>query len=51
MVTSNAKGDSEVDEIRNALLSASDLYGKHPDLFQMFGSFNGKKDLLFKVNI
>ncbi|XP_066256640.1 transferrin isoform X1 [Euwallacea similis] len=48
VVTSNEKPDSLVDEIRNALISASTQFTERPDLFKLFGSFNGKKDLLFK---
>ncbi|KAL1488017.1 hypothetical protein ABEB36_015392 [Hypothenemus hampei] len=48
VVTSNDKSDSVVDEIRNALLSASEQFTERSDLFKLFGSFNGKKDLLFK---
>jgi melanoma-associated antigen p97 len=48
VVTSHSKSDGEVDEIRNLLISASTQYTKRPDLFKLFGSFNGKKDLLFK---
>lgn len=50
VVTGNSKSDADIDEIRNALLSASNLFSKRPDWFRMFGGFNGKKDLLFKVN-
>ncbi|RZC39825.1 transferrin, partial [Asbolus verrucosus] len=48
VVTSHSKSEGEVDEIRNALISASTQYSKRPDLFKLFGSFDGKKDLLFK---
>lgn len=36
-----------MDEIRNALLSASGLYSKRPDWFRMFGPYNGQNDVLF----
>ncbi|KAB0802851.1 hypothetical protein PPYR_05037 [Photinus pyralis] len=48
VVTSNSKTEGEVDEIRNALLQASKLFGESPYIFKMFGTFNGKHDLLFK---
>lgn len=48
IVTSNSKSDNNIDEIRHALLDTANLYGKHPDYFKLFGSFEGKKDLLFK---
>ncbi|KAJ3640628.1 hypothetical protein Zmor_027180 [Zophobas morio] len=48
VVTSRSKSDSEVDEIRNLLVSTSSEYTSRPDLFKLFGSFKGKKDLLFK---
>lgn len=48
MVTGNSKTQADIDEIRNALISASTLYTSRPDLFKLFGSFHGKKDLIFK---
>ena len=48
MVTSHSKNEGEVDEIRNLLVSTSSLYTSRPELFKLFGSFKGKKDLLFK---
>ncbi|XP_018576299.1 transferrin [Anoplophora glabripennis] len=48
VVTGNLKTESDIDEIRNALISASKQYTDRPDYFKLFGSFNGKKDLLFK---
>ena len=49
VVTSNGKSDLAVNEIRHAVIAAGDLYGKHPELFRLFGDFDGTKDLLFKV--
>jgi hypothetical protein len=49
VVTSNAKSELALNEIRDAVLAAGDLYGKHPELFRLFGDFDGTKDLLFKV--
>lgn len=49
-MTSNAKGENEVDEIRNALLSASALYSKRPDWFRMFGPYLDQNDVLFSVS-
>jgi len=49
VVTSNTKSDLALNEIRHAVLAAGDLYGKHPELFRLFGDFDGTKDLLFKV--
>ncbi|KAJ8942969.1 hypothetical protein NQ318_016744 [Aromia moschata] len=51
VVTGNSKTEDEVDEIRNGLISASTLYTDRPDYFKLFGSFNGKKDLLFKDSV
>lgn len=48
VVTSNSKTEADVDEIRNALLQASTLFSKNPHIFKMFGTYNGKHDLLFK---
>lgn len=50
VVTNNAKNDPEIEEIRHALVEAGQLFGKRSDLFKLFGSYNGKKDLLFKVS-
>jgi hypothetical protein len=49
VVTSNGKSQNALDEIRHAILAAGDLYSKRPDLFRLFGDFDGTKDLLFKV--
>jgi len=49
VVTSNTKSELALNEIRHAVLAAGDLYGKHPELFRLFGDFDGTKDLLFKV--
>jgi hypothetical protein len=49
VVTSNGKSELALNEIRHAVLAAGDLYGKHPELFRLFGDFDGTKDLLFKV--
>lgn len=48
-MTSNAKSNSDIDEIRHLLVATSQLFNKRPDLFRLFGSFDGKQDLLFKV--
>jgi len=37
----------EKDDILFALLSSADLYHKHPDYFDMFGSYKGHPNLLF----
>lgn len=50
MVTSNSKNVAEIDEIKSALVAASNLYTKRPDYFKLFGAFNRKKDLLFEVS-
>jgi hypothetical protein len=49
VVTSNEKSEISLNEIRDAILSAGNLYSKRPDLFRLFGDFDGTKDLLFKV--
>lgn len=48
VVTANIKTDAEIDEIKNAVLMASVEFTERPDLFKLFGSYGGKKDLLFK---
>lgn len=48
VITSNTKSESLIDEIRNALIMISTEFTKRPDIFKLFGSYNGKKDLLFK---
>lgn len=47
-MTSRSKSDTEIDEIQNLLISTSAQYTQRPDLFKLFGSFQGKRDLLFK---
>nr|BAQ94504.1 transferrin [Nephotettix cincticeps] len=37
----------EKDDILFALLSSADLYHKHPEYFQMFGSYKGHPNVLF----
>nr|CAD7411950.1 unnamed protein product [Timema cristinae] len=49
VVTSHTKSDTSIETIRHALLSATDLYSKRPDLFKLFGTYLSKKDLLFKT--
>jgi len=49
VVTSNTKSELALNEIRDAVLAAGDLYGRRPELFRLFGDFDGTKDLLFKV--
>lgn len=49
VVASNSKTNSDINEIQSTLISASELYSSRPDWFKLFGTFNGKKDLLFKV--
>nr|CAD7416752.1 unnamed protein product [Timema poppensis] len=49
VVTSHTKSDTSIETIRHALLSATDLYSKRPDLFKLFGTYLTKKDLLFKL--
>jgi hypothetical protein len=49
VVTSNEKTEIALNEIRDAILSVGNLYSKRPDLFRLFGDFDGTKDLLFKV--
>lgn len=47
IVTSNSKSNVEIDTIRHAILDASDLFSKKPEIFKLFGSFMGKPDVLF----
>jgi hypothetical protein len=51
VVTSNSKPEIALNEIRHAILAAGDLYSRRPDLFRLFGDFDGTKDLLFKVRL
>ncbi|XP_066992050.2 transferrin [Anabrus simplex] len=48
IVTSVSKTATEIDAIRHALVDAGKLYSSRPELFRLFGTYNGKKDLLFK---
>jgi len=47
VLTSNQKTAVELDEVKNALYAAANLYGEKPYLFNLFGEFAGKNDLLF----
>lgn len=40
----------EKDDILFALLSSADLYHKHPEYFDMFGSYKGHPNVLFSVS-
>lgn len=48
VVTSNDKSNNQINEMKHAILAAGDLYSRRPDLFKLFGNFDGTKDLLFK---
>nr|BBE27867.1 transferrin [Locusta migratoria] len=48
VVTSKTKNEHELEAIRQALLAAANLYSNRPDLFRLFGPYEGKHDLLFK---
>ncbi|XP_066992052.2 transferrin [Anabrus simplex] len=48
IVTSKTKSSNEIDAIRHALLAAGNMYSRRPELFHLFGSYEGKQDLLFK---
>ncbi|XP_071448777.1 transferrin [Hetaerina americana] len=50
VVTSSTKTETEIANMRHILMSISTLFHKRPEVFQLFGSFNGVKDLLFKDN-
>nr|BAN20810.1 transferrin [Riptortus pedestris] len=47
VMASKDLSDVQKDEVRQSLLSAANLYGSHPDLFRLFGDFNGKPNVLF----
>ncbi|XP_022906419.1 transferrin [Onthophagus taurus] len=48
VVTSNTKSPGDIEELQNVLVDLGEQYTERPDLFKLFGSFNGRKDLLFK---
>lgn len=48
VVTSNLKNNDDISEMQHAILEMGELYAKRPDLFRMFGNYNGKPDVLFK---
>ncbi|XP_046386336.1 transferrin [Ischnura elegans] len=50
VVTSATKTDSEIANMRHILMSISSLFHKRPEVFQLFGSYKGVKDLIFKDN-
>lgn len=51
VVTSNAKSQPDIDEIRHVLETAAQLFSKRHDIFQLFGAYDGHQDLIFSVNI
>jgi len=48
IVTSNSKSAGEIEELQNVLVDIGQEYSDRPDLFKLFGSFKGQKDLLVK---
>jgi melanoma-associated antigen p97 len=48
VVTNNEKSNTEIEEIRHSMVTASQFYRKNPELFKLFGPYEGKQDLLFK---
>lgn len=47
VITNNQKSDVELDEVRNALLAISNLYGSKPELFKLFGRYKKHNNVLF----
>lgn len=50
MLASKHLSQVENDDILFAMLSSADLYHKHPEYFDMFGSYKGHADVLFSVS-
>lgn len=50
MVTSPSKSELEIANMRHTILSVTNLFAKRPEVFQLFGTFDGVKDQIFKDN-
>ncbi|XP_057331464.1 transferrin [Microplitis mediator] len=48
IVTHAGKSDNVIDELTHGVLTAATLYSKRPDLLQLFGSWGGRRNVLFK---
>nr|AAD02419.1 transferrin [Riptortus clavatus] len=47
IMTCKELSDVQIDEARQSLLSAANLFGSRPELFRMFGSFDGEPNVIF----
>ena len=50
IVSSATKSANALEELTHGLLQASALYSKRPDLFELFGNWDGMPNILFKVS-
>lgn len=50
IVSSAAKSPNALEELKHGVLSATALYSKHPDLLRLFGAWDDKRNVLFKVS-
>lgn len=49
IVSSAGKTPNALEELKHGILAASTLYSKHPDLLRLFGAWDEKRNVLFKV--
>lgn len=49
IVSSAEKVPTKLEELKHGILAASNLYSKHPDLLRLFGAWDDKRNVLFKV--
>jgi len=49
IVSSAEKGPNALEELKHGILAASTLYSKQPDLLRLFGAWDDKRNILFKV--
>lgn len=49
IVSSASKPPNELEELTHGILDASENYAERPDLLQLFGSWGGQPNLIFKV--
>nr|AGI17578.1 transferrin [Pyrrhocoris apterus] len=47
VMTSKDLSDVQIEEALQSLLSAANLYSKHPELFRMFGNFDNQPNVIF----
>lgn len=51
IISSATKTPNILEELTHGVLAASSLYSKRPDLLQLFGTWGGQPNVLFKVSL